>query len=77
MTKANILQSRMTVMCPTDHASKPKNELVVRILGVGDISEPRAPVNASDFIHSKGALIGVFDFLGFKKIMSGPNLFDP
>jgi len=36
----------------------------------------KVPVNPADFIHSKDALVGVFDFLGFTEIMSNPNLFD-
>lgn len=63
-------------MCPESDASEPRHELVARILGVGDIQEPRAPVDPSDFIHSREALIGVFDFLGFKQIMSKSNLFE-
>jgi hypothetical protein len=34
------------------------------------------PIDPSDYIHSKEALVGVFDFLGFKKLMSNPNLFE-
>jgi hypothetical protein len=63
-------------MCPESDASEPRHELVARILGVGDIPEPRAPVDPSDFIHSKEALVGVFDFLGYKQIMSYSNLFE-
>lgn len=61
-------------MCPKSSTSEPRHELVVRILGVGDVPEPCAQVDPLNFIHSKEALIGVFDFLGFKNIMSNPNL---
>jgi hypothetical protein len=46
-------------------------------LSTGPIDHfPKVPVNPSDFIHSKDALVGVFDFLGFTEIMSNQDLFD-
>ena len=63
-------------MCPKSESSGRKGELELRILGVGNIPEPRALVNSSDFISSKDAIIGVFDFLGFKRKMSAYNLLD-
>ena len=32
--------------------------------------------NPLDFIHSKETLVGIFDYLGFKKLMSRPDLFE-
>ncbi len=63
-------------MCPKSESSGLMGELELRILGIGNISEPRASVKSSDFIRSKDALIGVFDFLGFKGKMSGHSLLD-
>ena len=73
--KPEISSEQNSVMCPKSESSGRKGELELRILGIGNIPEPRASVNSSDFIRSKDALIGVFDFLGFKRKMSY-NLLD-
>ena len=74
--KPEISSEQNSVMCPKSESSGRKGELELRILGIGNIPEPRALVNSSDFIRSKDALIGVFDFLGFKGKMSGHSLLD-
>ncbi len=33
-------------------------------------------IDPSDFINSEEAIVGVFDFLGFKRFMALPNLFE-
>jgi len=37
---------------------------------------PKAHIDESSLIVSEAAIVGVFDFLGFKKFMSRPNLYE-
>lgn len=47
---------------------EPKLNLQLHILGTS--SGLQIPVDVTGFNHSKNALVGVFDFLGFKRMMS-------